>query len=237
MSESKSPNCFQQLPLNIQFRDTLSFENFFPGDNQLLLSALQNLAHVYIWGKKGAGKTHLLIAKCHQAKQKNLRAVYLPFNNLDQLNPKIFEGLELQDLVCLDDLHCIAGLSDWEEALFHFYNRAFSQGTHLVFSATFNPKLLAFNLADLSSRLSAMPSFQLNLLSEEEKVKVLKQKALNRGLEISDQVASYLLSRHVRDLSTLIHLLDRLDKAALANQRKLTIPFIRMIGDKVMVSE
>lgn len=56
---------------------------------------------------------------------------------------------------------------------------------------------------------------------------ILAQRAALRGLELPEPVADYLLRRCSRDLSTLLALLDRLDLAALAQQRRLTIPFVR----------
>ena len=44
---------------------------------------------------------------------------------------------------------------------------------------------------------------------------------------MSEEVAGYLMARFPRDLHSLFALLDRLDAATLAAQRRLTIPFLR----------
>jgi DnaA family protein len=55
----------------------------------------------------------------------------------------------------------------------------------------------------------------------------LQLRARQRGFELPDDVAHYLLRRAPRDPASLFALLDRLDYASLAAQRKLTIPFVR----------
>ena len=44
---------------------------------------------------------------------------------------------------------------------------------------------------------------------------------------MSNDVADYLLRRCPRDMDSLFNLLNRLDQASLAAQRRLTIPFVR----------
>ena len=44
---------------------------------------------------------------------------------------------------------------------------------------------------------------------------------------MTEEVANYLLTRFPRDTHSLFALLDKLDSATLAAQRRLTIPFLR----------
>ena len=48
-----------------------------------------------------------------------------------------------------------------------------------------------------------------------------------RGLELPDETWQWLQRRLPRDMRSLYELLDTLDEAALAAQRRLTVPFIR----------
>ena len=50
---------------------------------------------------------------------------------------------------------------------------------------------------------------------------------MQRGLELRPEVADFILNRHRRDLHALVSLIERLDEAALAAQRALTLPFVR----------
>jgi hypothetical protein len=63
--------------------------------------------------------------------------------------------------------------------------------------------------------------------SDAERREVLRSEADARGLFLSDEVMSYMLSRFSRDLSSLMILLDHLDQFALETKRAMTIPLIK----------
>ena len=71
--------------------------------------------------------------------------------------------------------------------------------------------------------------YQLQPLTDAEKIAALRLRAQRRGLEMTEEVANYLLTRFPRDTPSLFALLDKLDTATLAAQRRLTIPFLRSL--------
>lgn len=226
-----SDRLIQQLPLRIGLRDSATFENFLPASNAQALHALQvpNEPFVYLWGGDGSGKSHLLQAACHAVTEAGGGAVYLPLGELSAMSPEIFEGMEQMQLVCIDEVDAITGDSDWEQALFHLYNRLRDSGNRLIVAGQASPTALGLGLPDLVSRLGWGPVYQLQLLNDEEKAQALRFRAAQRGMEMPPEVASYLLSRAPRDMQALFDLLDELDEVSLAAQRKLTIPFVREI--------
>ncbi len=96
-------------------------------------------------------------------------------------------------------------------------------------SARCAPAALNLGLPDLVSRLGWGPVFQLQPLDDEGKRAALQLRARQRGMELPDEVAVYLLRRSPRDMDSLFELLQRLDVASLAAQRRLTIPFVRAL--------
>ena len=94
-------------------------------------------------------------------------------------------------------------------------------------SAASAPRECGFKLADLESRLSRLPVFQLHALGEAERAAALQLRAGHRGLDLPDETAVYLLRRVPRDMTSLYAMLDRLDLEALRAKRRLTIPFVR----------
>lgn len=214
----------QQIPLNLRLRDSATFENFVVGSNQTAIAYLQNFSSggVFLWGQLGTGRTHLLNACCHQIGN----SVYLPLREAVHLSPAMLSGLDSVDCVCIDDVDRIAGQRDWEEALFHLYNR---MHTRLILTAHTIPSHLNLTLPDLMSRLNACMRFQIHSLSDPDKLIVLQQRARAKGLELSEEVGHYVLNHFSRDLSALLTLLDQLDHASLAEQRRLTIPFVKTV--------
>ncbi|MFV2059290.1 MAG: DnaA regulatory inactivator Hda [Gammaproteobacteria bacterium] len=220
-----------QLLLNFDLRDVARFENFIIENNQTLINDLQDKTQlcIFFYGPSGSGKTHLLHSLCHEYSSSLKSATYIPLARYEELSPQIFNGLENMSLVCIDDIQVIAGMTEWETELFHLYNRLRDKKGKIVVSSALSLKSLAINLADLRSRFSWGPVYQIKSLTDANKCLALQQHATARGLELSDEVCEYLLSRYTRDVSSLFDMLEILDKAALVAKRKLTIPFVRTI--------
>lgn len=225
-----------QLSLPIHQLDDESLTNFNSDNNLLLLSSLQknfeqlHQPFFYIWGEQGSGKTHLLKAIFHDFLRKQRAAIYVPLSKAAYFSPAVLENLELQELVCLDDIQAICGYSEWETAIFDLFNRIKESGrTLLLISSAQSPSALEINLPDLRSRLTWGEIYQLNPLDEAQKIAVLQKNAYQRGMELSDETANFLIKRLDRDMHNLFAALDKLDKASLQAQRKLTIPFVKEI--------
>lgn len=223
-----------QLALPLGLRDDATFDNYFPATNAHCVTALnaasagQGYPYIYLWGQLGAGRSHLLQAACHLAAQKNRTSVYLPLN-MPGLAPQILHDLEHIQLVCIDDIEAIAKNKLWEEALFYLYNRIRDTGQTLLIAGAHPPQRLGLELPDLVSRLAWGVVFQLQVLSDEDKLAALMMRAKLRGLVLSDEVGQFLLRRCPRNMTQLFSILDTLDAASLQAQRKLTIPFVKSV--------
>ncbi len=222
----------RQLTLQVQLREETTLDNFLvlPA-NQSLLAALRSQTGpdgepvIFIFGPAGSGKSHLLQATCHRSEA---GALYLPLADLADYPPEeVLRGVESAGIVCLDDLQAVLGDASWEIALFDFYNRAHQSGCRLLLAADAPPRALQVGLEDLRSRLSWGVVFQLARASDEERAEILCFRARRRGLVLTPDVASYLVHRAPRDMEGLLALLDTLDRASLAEQRALSIPFVK----------
>lgn len=223
----------QQLALEIQLHDHATLADFcWTGNPILQQQLLATLNHandrlLYIWGPNGSGKTHLLQA-CSQAMSHHGSTMYLPLSILNAWGPNILDDLDDQTLISIDDIESVAGDPDWEEALFHLYNRVRdNEKTILLISGKTPPANLKIRLPDLQSRLNWGLVMQLHELADQDKIATLKLHAHRRGLELSDSVIRFLMNRCARNMNDLHALLDRLDEASLIAQRKLTIPFVK----------
>ena len=154
--------------------------------------------------------------------------MYLPLAELvASSSPEVLQSLEQLDLLCLDELEAIVGIAEWEEAIFHCFNRLQQTGCKLLIASNHNPATIKIQLADLRSRLATGLVYQLEILDDEAKQQALIVQAQVRGLDLPNEVAQYLLRHHSRDIHVLMDLLRDLDKASMAAKRRLTIPFIR----------
>ncbi len=241
-----------QLPLSVRLRDDARFDNFIDDGNEPVLMALRSLVSdipldnfMYLWGSPGAGCSHLLQAACQHFSENHSDHVcsrvadassesyghtfYLSVAEVIDHGPEVLESLESVDLLCIDDIQLMVGREDWEQAFFHLFNRLRDQGKRLLVAAKQSPAELDIQLPDLLSRLRSGLCFQLHSLSDESKCAALMQRAKLRGLELNEEAAHYVLSRHQRDTGALFDALDLLDEASLTAKRKLTIPFIKSV--------
>jgi DnaA-homolog protein len=221
-----------QLPLSLRWPRRQRFEHFYAGANAAAVAAGQALAlepgapWLYLSGASGSGKSHLLLAACQAAHEAGRTVQYLPLKTLRE-HAVAIRGVAGSQFIALDDLEALAGDRETEHAVFDLYNRARAEGTALIFAAEAVPTQLSLTLPDLRSRLGACTQFALKPLDDVERREVLKNQAASRGIELDDTVLDWLFARYARDLGALLDLLDRLDQASLAAQRRVTVPFLR----------
>ncbi len=224
-----------QLPLGLESGERFNFDTFVEGENALVASILRQCARdegeqqIFLWGENGRGKSHLLQAACHLAAKHQRTVCYFTSQQMLMRTPVIFEGLEQLHLICLDELEIWLNNTHWQEALFDLINRVRETGNNLIMSSVHSPEASKIVLADLRSRLSWGPVFQLKALVDDEKVKAMQIRARQSGLALTENVAGYLLTRYPRDLSDQFRRLEILDKVAMSMQRSLTIPLIREV--------
>lgn len=224
----------QQLPLGVRLPDRALFESFLPGHNAEALAHARAVARgtargaVWLAGPGGAGKTHLLQAVCAAASER-VRAGYVPLKQVAHLGVGVLDGLAQLECLCLDDLDRVAGERGWERRLFGLLRETEEAGGALVVAAQTPPALLPWALPDLGSRCAAGAVFALRALDETGQHAALELRARLRGLELPAETWEWLRRRYPRDMRRLYELLDTLDEAALAAQRRLTVPFIREV--------
>jgi len=219
----------EQLPL-FRPRADLSFDNFFiAANNDTVIHALREWLSeadggiFYLHGAIGSGRSHLLQAACRQR-----NAFYLPLHELREHEAAhVLDGLEAAELICLDDIETVLSSTPWCEQIFYLFNRIVSRRHKLLVSATQAAANIICELPDLRSRLSLGGSFRIYALDDESIGPALKMRARERGIELTDDVISFLLARYARNFDALLLLLNELDRHSLAEQKRITIPFAR----------
>lgn len=222
-----------QLPLALRAPPDQRLERYLRAPAGLL-EQMQALARgeaadaAYLQGTDATGKTHLLVAGCALATSLDRQATYLGLANMRGRLRAASDGLDA-DLVALDDVDAIAGNRDDEVALFDLHNRLRDAGRSVLYAASVAPDALPLMLSDLRSRLAQCTRWSLPVLDDDGRAELLRQRAATRGLDFDDAALDWMLRRCSRDLGTLTALFERLDRASLAAQRRLTVPFLRQV--------
>ena len=213
----------KQIALDIAQPPAPTLDNFVPGRNAELVVALYSAANgsgerfIYLWGAPGSGRTHLLRAVVDAAQADGRRAMMFDPNDAQLDAP--------DDALCaVDDVDALGAAA--QIALFNLHNHVRAGHGALVASGNAPPAQLSLR-ADLVTRLASGLVYQLHGLDENEKVAALRRHAQARGFQLSDDIVAYLLRHAQRDLSSLLGLLDALDRYSLANRRAITVPLVR----------
>lgn len=218
-----------QLPLALALADHASFETFVSSGNATAVEHVRSAAHaaadtVWLWGAAGAGKSHLLQAACRAATAAGRRAMYVA---LPADSPAVLADLEQVDLLAIDGMHTVAGDPRWERPLFAILNAYLGRSGSLLLAAAVPPGQCEYRLADLKSRAAGAVTYRLAPLDDAGRAAALRLHAAARGLAFDAAAAEFLLKRVARDMAALTQWLAQLDRTSLAEQRRLTIPFIR----------
>jgi DnaA-homolog protein len=214
----------RQIPLAIGPAPLKTFDTFVAGENAAALDHLRVLlqhagAPVYLWGASGSGKTHLLQALAGDAQA----------GWFDSATPPPWSFDDAWSLIVLDG--CDAFDDAQQQSAFALFIDAASHGTQMAASGSVPPVDLPLR-DDLRTRLGSGLVFAISPLGETDARAVLRHEADRRGIFLSDDVISFLMTRFSRDLKHLMALLDRLDEFALAEHRHVTVPLLKKLFEE-----
>jgi chromosomal replication initiation ATPase DnaA len=169
-----------------------------------------------IYGERGSGKTHLSHMWHAQTQAKRLKGE--EFNKID-----LGSLLEGPRFIILDDAHLI----EKDEKLFHFYNHiTLNNGGLLILSRT-PPARWESHLADLQSRLNAIPAIKIHDPDEELLRHVFQKQFHDLQLRVDEAVITFLLKHMVRSFESARKWVEDLNLYALTQNRSITIPLVR----------
>jgi DnaA family protein len=193
----------QQLPLGISAPADPAFDNFVAGRNAEVLARVRDLA-------QGALAERIVYVWGEEGSGRThlLRAAM-------HAN---------QSLVVVDDVQLLD--AEGQHALFVAINDARDGGPAVLVSGNGPPAQLALR-EDLRTRLAWGLVYQLVPLGDEDKARHLKAVAATRGLQLSDDIVAYLLTRLPRDMRSLQSIMEVLDRYSLIRKRPLTLPLVR----------
>jgi len=218
-----------QLPLDLGHRPALSAGDF-------LVAPCNQEAHAWIgrwpdWpgpalvltGPAGSGKTHLAHLFATASGAVVLEAASLTIED----PPRLLTGARA---VVLEDCDraATAGRLD-QAALFHLINLTRESRGHLLLTARTPAARWPLDLADLMSRLRAMPTVAIGAPDDPVLAAVLVKLFADRQVKVGEELVAYLLGRMERSFAAAVTLVETLDRVSLAGQRAVTVPLARAV--------
>ncbi|MEA2935109.1 MAG: hypothetical protein QOD74_1755 [Variibacter sp.] len=207
----------RQLALDLPHAESFAREDFLEADcnaNALaLIEAWPDWASrsVALVGPKGSGKSHLAAIWAETAGARFLAARALAEADLAQ-------SLATGALV-VEDLQ--ANAFD-ERSLFHLLNLAREEDAFLLLTSAVEPASLPVTIADLGSRLRALPAVLLGAPDDDLLHAVLVKLFFDRQLQPDPGLISFLLTRIERSLAGAKKAVAQLDSEALRLGRPVT---------------
>ncbi|HUF79922.1 MAG TPA: DnaA regulatory inactivator Hda [Burkholderiales bacterium] len=217
----------KQLALDFATPALPTLDNFVVGRNGELVQNLRRLSaslpgerFLYLWGRPGSGRSHLLRGTVAELQRAGVAAAYVAC----AAGGRLAEGLGRMDCIALDDVDRLD--EGGQVAAFDLYNTLRDHNGALVAGAAAPPVQLQLR-EDLVTRLAWGLVYQVHALSDDEKARALADYAAGRGFRLQPGVCDFLLTRASRDLPSLLGMLDALDRYSLETKRPVTVPLAR----------
>ncbi len=240
-----------QLQLNPRYE----FDAFVPGrSNEFAFAACKAVADkpalaynpLFLFGGTGLGKTHLLNAVGHEIlkKKPSVRILYttseqfvnevinsVRFNKLDEFHNKYRRSC---DVLLMDDIQLIAGKERTQYEFFHIFNTLYDSQRQIVVTSD----KLPHEIPEIEERLRSR--FQWGLIADiqppeiETRVAILRKKAENDRIDLSDEVAFFLAKSIPSNVRELEGALIRLAAHALLTRTSITLDYAKAVLNDIL---
>ena len=237
----------RQIALDLGHIPKPSLDNFIATGNENLSTLLKSLQDswqqtdgstdplrvdmrmIHVWGASGSGRTHILQAMYLKGIEQGIDAFLL--NQESTPDDWRMAGKKIEDqsnspaILCVDDIDHLDEFA--QGALFRLHNLIKDSPKQSLITTSLLPPANLELREDLRTRLAWGLVFQMHALSDGEKLQALQQAALARGLNLSTEVAPWLLRHFHRDMPSLMSLLEALDAYSLETKRAITLPLVK----------
>lgn len=196
-----------------------------------LVSACNAAAHAFLrkwpdWphrivvliGPPGAGKSHLAAIWAASSHARVLAAHEINQSNVPDCATSNALVIENMDQLPRD-----------EAALFHLVNLARERGIFCVITATREPAEWGIETADLLSRIRLAPLLHIAVPDDDLIRALLVKLFVDRQLAVDNAVVAYAALHVERSFEACRHLVERLDKEALARQSRVTRALVSQV--------
>ncbi len=201
-----------------------TFDNFIVGkQNEVAYKSAFDIANnenshynpLFIYGKIGNGKTHILQAIGNRGYSLRRNVIYTSMNDFTEEMVHFLkagniiafrEKYKNIDILLIDDIQFLSGKERTQIELFNIFNYLFQHNKHIVFASDKHPR----EIKDISERL--VSRFEGGLLveigiDEQIKLSIIKQKVQIYGLNIDERLISYIrdnTTNNAREIEGLV---------------------------------
>lgn len=237
-----------------------TFENFIVGSrNEFAYTACKSIATanfnapkpynpLFIYGPSGLGKTHLLMAIKYEVEKRNpgLNIVYTNSENFtneviyhiaQQSTEVLRQTYRNADFLLIDDIQFLSGKTQTQEEFFHTFNDLYMHNKQIVITSDRPPK----EVQTLTDRLKTR--FESGLLADisppdiETRIAIIKRKAELLGLDIPDEIVSFIASKLKSNIRQLEGAVKKLNLNKMLTHEPITLPHAQSVIREILNDE
>lgn len=255
--EKKNDNQMEFEGLTVDRESNLNpkytFENFVVGPfNELSHAAAYAVAEnpgtvynpLFIYGKVGLGKTHLLQSIGNKVKVEK-KVKYIPAQQfitgvvngirngkMEQFKSKYKDV----DVLIIDDIQFLSGKEKTQEEFFHTFNDLYEKNKQIILSSDRPPKSIRALTERLRSRFEGGMIADINFPDLETRLAILKNKAHEKEFNIPDKVCEYIAENIKKNIRELEGALNKLIANYKLTGNKITIEETKKILKNILES-
>lgn len=213
----------QSVQTHISLNSRYTFDNFIVGEHNELAKAAchavcEDIGRIYnplfIYGKVGLGKTHLLQSIGNQVRSNDAskKIVYTTSEKFttelvnaikNNTADRFKEEYQKVDLLIIDDVQFLAGKEKTQQEFFHIFNALYNLDKQIVISSDRPPKSISTLEERLRSRFEGGMIVDVSQPDLETRIAILRTKSLERGFYLSDDVLRFMsenIKNNIREL-------------------------------------
>lgn len=241
-----------QSVLNSRF----TFDNFVIGpSNRFACAASLAVAEspakaynpLFIYGRVGLGKTHLIQAITHKIRQlyPALKHCYM---SSEQFTNELINAIRNRstsqfrkkyreiDVLLIDDVQFIAGKESTQEEFFHTFNTLHDNRKQIIITSDRPPKEITNLEERLSSRFAWGLAADIQPPDYETRVAILRKKIKNEAIQVPDDVIHFIAAQIKANIRELEGALVRVAAYSLLEEKPVTLD-VAVMTLKDMVRE
>lgn len=226
-----------------------TFENFVVGpSNRFTHAACLSIAEspaktynpLFIYGRTGLGKTHLMQAICHHIKHNNPCAKFY-YTPTEKFTNELISAIQHRstqafrdkfrnvDVLLVDDIHFIANKEATQEEFFHTFNALYDAHKQIIISSDRPPK----DIQRLEERL--VSRFGWGLVTDiqppdiETRVAILKKKIEHESTPIPDDVLFFIAETVKTNIRELEGALIKVIAYSLLEDKTITLDMAKAV--------
>ena len=195
---------------------------------------------LFIYGDSGLGKTHLLHAIGHYARElyPEIRVRYVSsedftndfINSIANNQGAAFHARYRSiDVLLVDDIQFLEGKAETQEAFFHTFNTLHGHNKQVVITSDVQPKQLRGFEERMLSRFEWGLLTDIQVPDLETRIAILRKKAQREQLELDHKVLEFIASKFTSNIRELEGALIRVTAFASLNQQRVDLGLAQVV--------